>query len=151
MSDIGGWGEPAQASGPEPNWGAPASMFPSRKVAGVNVGKYYNSRNVSGQQFNKPAIMDSVKKGLEQYQDAKYFRTHGMGAALRHTLGMRQLPSHRQDDINTRVRNSQQPVQGKNPGSWIGNISAGNPMGPESAESFDYRHGADISSERWGL
>jgi hypothetical protein len=71
------------------------------QFAASGIGKYY-TRNANGRQFNKPAIAGAIKNGINAYDDARYFRQQGFGAAIRHTLGMDQAPSHRSDDINAR-------------------------------------------------
>ena len=106
---------------------AQPSPFASR-----GLGRFVN-RNANGLQFNKPAVMQATHSIIDSYYDAKYFRDAGMGAALRHSLGMGQVPSHRRDDINTRRRTLLgQNVAGINPGY----VGAG-----ESAASFNIRHG----------
>jgi hypothetical protein len=66
------------------------------------LGKYYNPQNVSGQQFNKPAILGAVQKGVQAYGEAQYYRHAGVGAAARHMLGMPQMPSHMNDYLRSR-------------------------------------------------
>jgi hypothetical protein len=63
-----------------------------------------------------------------------------MGAAVRHMLGMPQLPSHRSDDLNAR-RNA--AMRGENPGVY------GGPIWAEDAESFNIRHGRRERAEHW--
>jgi hypothetical protein len=75
------------------------------------VGKYVN-RNANGVQFNKPAVthaVDNVTRGLA---NAQYFRHAGMGAALRHTFGLKQIPSHVNDFLNARHNAT---IQGHDP------------------------------------
>jgi len=97
-------------------------MYKGTQFAASGLGRYMN-RNNNGMQFNKPAIMDAVKKGIQMHDDAKYYRSHGMGAALRNTLGMPQLPSHRNDEINSRFQRNTNNVQGENPGYVEANVA----------------------------
>jgi hypothetical protein len=106
----------AAPSGPQVRYGG-ATVGPSFSTSGI--GRYYN-RNNNGNQFNAPAVLQSVRKGVQMYDDAKYYRQHGFGAATRTLLGMEQLPSHRSDHINTRLRNNTQKTQGNQPSPIIG-------------------------------
>jgi hypothetical protein len=131
--DSGGGGQPAapQPSVPtpptNPQTGHPSSMpiaGPSSKVgpgtykgtqfAQSGVGKYFN-RNTNGAQFNTPAIVGSLQKGYQAYEEAKYYRRAGFGPAIRNTLGMGPPPSHMSDTIQTRQRQQNRTVTGLNP------------------------------------
>jgi hypothetical protein len=72
------------------------------------TGKYFNPRNVNGQQFNRPAVKKAVMTGIEAHSRAQYFRRAGMGAAIRYTLGMPQVPSHVNDYFNARTHGQRQ-------------------------------------------
>lgn len=98
---------------------APGSTF---RLSGL--GKYYNPQNVSGSQFNRPAIMGALKKGVQAYSEAQYFRHAGFGAALRHTLGMPQMPSHMNDYLRARHNNKN---VGIDPHSITGQFSTQDP------------------------
>jgi hypothetical protein len=41
-----------------------------------------------------------------------------MGAAIRNAVGLDQIPSHRNDDINSRYQRNTRPVTGRNPGHY---------------------------------
>lgn len=103
-----GGGPHPQEPGPQP----PAQQMqlpfqkPSGPFADKGIGRFV-ARNGNGMQFNKPAIKQAVQNGITAYDDARYFRHAGFGAALRHTLGMDQAPSHRSDDINARKHASE--------------------------------------------
>ena len=43
-------------------------------------------------------------RGVRAHTRAQYFRHAGMGAAIRHTLGIEQVPSHVTDYINAQQR-----------------------------------------------
>jgi hypothetical protein len=77
------------------------------------LGKYY-TRNENGRQFNKPAILGAVRKGVQAYSEAQYFRHAGVGAAARHMLGMPQMPSHMNDYLRSRHNTD---IRGINPHS----------------------------------
>lgn len=131
--DSGGAGQPAapQPSAPTPpvnpatNWpsSAPAAG-PSSKVgpgtykgtqfAQSGVGKYFN-RNTNGAQFNTPAIVHSLQKGYQAYEEASYYRRAGFGPAIRNTLGMGPPPSHMSDTIQARQKQQNRTVTGLNP------------------------------------
>lgn len=66
--------------------------------------KYYNPFNVKGEQFNQPAVKQSLTDIANSHARSQYFRRAGFGAALRYTLGMEQVPSHEADWINSRQR-----------------------------------------------
>jgi hypothetical protein len=100
-------------------------------------GKYYNPKNVSGQQFNKvgiqaalrnpsrdPNLMNIVRKGVQAYGEAQYYRHAGFGAATRHMLGMPQMPSHMTDYLRSR-HNTKNP--GVNPKSIEGQFGMQDP------------------------
>jgi hypothetical protein len=88
------------------------------------MGRYYNPSNVSGKQFNKPAIMDSLRKGVQAYSEAQYFRKAGLAAATRHMLGMPQMPSHMNDYLRAR-HNGRRP--GIDPHSITAQMAASDP------------------------
>jgi len=87
--------------------------FPSR-FADSGIGRFVN-RNANGLQFNKPAVKQAVGNAVEAHSRAQYFRRAGMGAALRYTLGMPQVPSHVSDYLNARTHGQRQT--GINPGA----------------------------------
>jgi hypothetical protein len=76
-------------------------------------GKHYNARNVHGQQFNTGSVRGKVMKGVESHTRSQYFRRAGLGAAMRYTLGMQQVPSHVSDFLNARTHGQRQT--GKQP------------------------------------
>jgi hypothetical protein len=78
-------------------------------------GKYFNPRNVNGQQFNKPAVKEAVGKGLDMYMTARYFRHAGMAQAVRHTLGLQPVPSHMNDWIRAQHKFTEVGLPGLNP------------------------------------
>jgi hypothetical protein len=82
-------------------------------------GKYYNPRNVSGQQFNKPAIKQGLTDLSRLHTRSQYFRHAGFTAALRYTLGIEQVPSHVSDYLNADRRQT-----GLNPRSrrWVSEV-----------------------------
>lgn len=153
-----------QQPGPSPR-SEPTTPFnpgPGIKYGGATVGatsqvrgwgKYIRpannpfNRNVNGNQFlsriNKGAVMGAVKSGIEAWDDAKFFRTHGVMASTRHVLGMPQVASHHNDQINAR-RNAQNRNPGINPSpAWM-----------EDAGSFNLRHHRTeeeyYEPEHWG-
>jgi len=97
-------------------------MYKGTQFKSSGLGRYLN-RNANGMQFNTPAIKQSVGNLIQMHDDAKYYRTHGMGAALRTVTGLPQLPSHRNDEINSRFRKNTASVQGENPGYVEANVA----------------------------
>jgi macrodomain Ter protein organizer (MatP/YcbG family) len=63
---------------------------------------HFVNRNANGLQFNKPAVLNTVKKGMDAYSTARYFSHAGFGEAIRYTLGMQPTPSHMNDWIRAR-------------------------------------------------
>jgi len=98
------------------------NVYRGTQFAQTGLGRYMN-RNNNGMQFNKPAIMGAVRNGIQMYDDAKYYRTHGMGAALRTVTGLPQLPSHRNDDINSRYRANTASTHGSYPGHMEADVA----------------------------
>jgi hypothetical protein len=84
---------------------------PPSPFAKSGIGKYVN-RNANGTQFNKPAIRGAVDNITRATANAQYFRHAGFGAALRHSFGMQQIPSHVNDFLNARHNAT---VQGHDP------------------------------------
>jgi hypothetical protein len=89
-------------------------------------------KNGNGLQFNKPAVRSAVQKGVQSYGEAQYFRHAGFGAALRHTLGMPQMPSHMNDYLRARHNTS---VRGVDPHSITAQLAQSDPS--------DYFHWGD--------
>jgi len=91
------------------------------------LGKFYNphNRNLHGGQFNKPGIKQAGEGIAFSHLRSQYFRRAGMGAALRYTLGLEQVPSHVQDTLNSRQRRQ----TGLNPGDI--NVMAQQPESDE--------------------
>jgi hypothetical protein len=94
----------------------------------TGMGKFYNPRNVNGKQFNTPEVTRVMRHAVEGHTNARFFRHAGLGAALRYTLHMPQVPSHMTDYINAQTRGRAQT--GINPGALM---SGGGyePMHPE--------------------
>lgn len=157
-----GWGVPhgrpqypGQGPGPQPQaHQAPLTAAPpgyqahpeahGPSFATSGIGKYFNraNRNVNGSQFNGPAIRGAVGKLLDAHADAQYFSHQGMGAALRYTLQLPQVPSHRADDINARRNRAMSGgTTGINPGNMEAEVESGQHFGGETPLSFDERHG----------
>jgi hypothetical protein len=123
------WGRPADRPlGPE----MPSEQLklqpqpqqqPKSPFAESGIGKYY-VKNGNGRQFNKPAVMGAVKSGIQAYSEAQYFRHSGMGSALRHTLGMPQMPSHMNDYLRARHNTN---VRGEDPHSITAQLGAVDP------------------------
>jgi len=138
MSDIGiNWGEGGQyQSGPTTNplqtaaekamggggpqksqWREPYSGQ-QRPQSNPNQGIFKDSgigKYVNGGQFNKPAIVGAIGKGLDMYQTARYFRHAGMAQAMRHTLGLDPVPSHMNDWIRANHKLAESGMSGLNP------------------------------------
>jgi hypothetical protein len=125
------WGRPADRPlGPDPKMASeqpeltkfqkPTAPSP---FADKGVGKYV-VKNGNGLQFNKPAVKSAVAKGVQAYGEAQYFRHSGMGAAMRHTLGMPQMPSHMNDYLRSRHNTS---VRGQDPHSISAQLGAVDP------------------------
>lgn len=97
-------------------------------------GKYV--RNNNGLQFNKPAIKHAVMSGVQAYSEAQYFSHSGFGAALRHTLGMPQMPSHMNDYL--RSRHNARTV-GEDPHSISAQFAEPDP------DEYSHFHGSGLS------
>jgi hypothetical protein len=69
-------------------------------------------RNTNRRQLLTPEVRTQIGRVLDQNQKANYFRHAGMGAALRHTLGLPQTPSHLNDYFRAQTR---RPQTGINP------------------------------------
>jgi hypothetical protein len=104
---------PSVSRGPQPQAEQLQMKFPSR-FADSGIGHFVN-RNANGLQFNKPAVKQAVSNVVEAHTRGQYFRRAGMGAALRYTLGMGQVPSHMTDYLNARTHGQRQT--GINPGA----------------------------------
>src|SRR5215831_7864389 len=102
-----------QAPPLHPLTGQPSSMPQVGPTSKVGPGMY------KGTQFKSSGL----GRYLNRNDDAKYCRTHGMGAALRTVTGLPQLPSHRNDEINSRFRKNTASVQGENPGYVEANVA----------------------------
>jgi hypothetical protein len=76
-------------------------------------------RNLS-QQMVRPEVRGKVAQILDQHEKARYFRTAGMGAAVRHTLGLPQTPSHLNDYFRAQMNKSNQAGSSQDPDSMIG-------------------------------
>lgn len=72
--------------------------------------RYVNpiNRSLSGSQFNGPAFKDAAINAVRADTRSQYFRHAGFGAAIRHTLGIEQVPSHVTDYMNAQIRNMRQ-------------------------------------------
>lgn len=68
-----------------------------------------------GRQLQSPETKMSVARILDQGQKAKYFRHAGFGAALRHTLGLPQTPSHLNDYFRAQYNRGQNGQTGRDP------------------------------------
>lgn len=79
------------------------------------VSHFYNPNNTNGKQFNTPAIKDKLVNIAEHHATSQYFKRAGFGAALRYTLGLRQIPSHMTDYINSQTRGQNQTGRNPNP------------------------------------
>lgn len=101
-------GGPAQPKAP------PGDVGPNFRLKGA--GKYYNPSNVSGQQFNHPAIKQAVGNTLDKLQAAQYYRHAGLAEGMRGALGLPQRPSHTNDWINAKHRAETEGTRGINPG-----------------------------------
>lgn len=109
--------QPAQ---PQPPMFGGATVGPSFATKGV--GKYFN-RNANGNQFNKPAIRSAVDNITKATANAQYFQHAGFGAALRHSFGLQQIPSHVNDFLNANHNTS---VRGRDPdpiSAQLGDVS----------------------------
>lgn len=134
---------PGQAPQPTPEALPPRQPEkPEPGFADKGFGKYY-MRNKNGRQFNKPAIHKAVGNVLDAYADSQYFAHQGMGAAIRYTMDLPQVPSHRADAINSRngvLRGH--GITGINPGNMEAEIESRRPRSAgETPLSFDERHG----------
>lgn len=93
----------------------------------------YVVRNGNSLQFNKPAVKGALENTTNALEDAKWFRRQGFGAAWRHTLGMEQVASHHNDQMNARRRaamGENHGITGENPGHVA--ASTGHPEGYHS-------------------
>jgi hypothetical protein len=73
----------------------------------INVGAQMNQ-----QQRRRQQVGQQVQNLSDAFTRAQYFRHAGFGAALRHTMGLKQTPSHVNDYLNARHN---QTVRGINP------------------------------------
>jgi hypothetical protein len=137
MSDI------VPRTGPEGpgdvNWRIP---FPGGSAPGLspNTG---NGRNNNRRQLLTPEVRTQIGRVLDQNQKANYFRHAGMGAALRHTLGLPQTPSHLNDYFRAQTR---RPQTGLDPKGREAEEHGGNtvtePMGIDEAMRSGGEQGA---------
>ena len=102
-------GGPAQPKAP------PGNVGPNFRLHGL--GRYYNPQNVSGQQFNHPAIHGAVKHLLDAAHDNQYYMHAGILRGVRGALGLPN-PSHTNDAIMSRHRAATTGVRGINPGAF---------------------------------
>lgn len=100
-------------------------------------GKHYNARNLHGHQFNKGTVRGKVMAGVEMHTRAQYFRRAGMGAAIRYTLGMQQVPSHVSDFLNARTHGQRQT--GRNPNTVYVEHTPATPDQDQESESEAWR------------
>ena len=96
---------------PEPLSGDPNPALQQQETPGVPGG----NPNVSGSQFNKAKVQNALVGLAERHATSQYFRHAGFGAALRYTIGLRQLPSHMTDYINSQTRGQKQTGINPNP------------------------------------
>lgn len=94
------------------------------------IGRYYNSRNASGQQFNHPAIHGAVKNILDAAYDNQYYRHAGILRGVRGALGLGN-PSHANDAIQSRHHAATTGVRGINPGAFSGSPNSPINIRPE--------------------
>jgi hypothetical protein len=145
MSDI------APRTGPEGpgdvNWrpGRPpltgeAQIIPGTGGLEPNTGM---GRNTNRRQLLTPDVRKQVGRVLDQNQKANYFRHAGLGAALRHTLGLPQTPSHLNDYFRAQTR---RPQTGLDPGALEAEEHGGStvtePMGIDEAMRAGGEQGA---------
>src|SRR5215467_4752612 len=70
------------------------------------------NRQVQPGQFNRENVKEAAKSMVDLYTMGRYFRHVGVSGAIRHVLGMPQVPSHVNDHINARrnqVQHGHQP------------------------------------------
>jgi phosphoribosyl 1,2-cyclic phosphodiesterase len=96
----------------------------------TGLGKFFNPRNVNGEQFNKPEVQHQLQNMARAHTRSQYFRRAGFGAALRYTLDMEQVPSHVQDYLN--ARSNPRNVTGIHPGPMHSYYSPGKDVDPEA-------------------
>jgi len=71
------------------------------------------NKQVQEGQFNKANVKNAARNLVDAYTMGRYFRHVGVSGAIRHVLGMPQVPSHVNDHINSRRNQVQHGHQSK--------------------------------------